>query len=307
MIQQNLSYLLINLSSYQLIMRYEGNIIRPPSEADSYLLQITYGCSHNECTFCGTYPTKFRVRPLDEVLTDIALAHKYIPQTRRVFLCDGDAMRLPTSHLLKILKALNMAFPDLQRVGIYTNARDILKKTDAELTELAQAKLTIAYLGLESGNDEILKRVNKGATAQEMINAVRKAQDAGIKMSVIGLIGLGGPELSREHAIDTAKTANAMNPRYFSLLTLMLVPGTPLTDDYEKGKFKLLEPEEMVKEIRLVVENLDSEHTIFRANHASNYAPLAGTFNKDKARLLAEIDKYLRGERDFRPEFLRGL
>lgn len=288
-------------------MRYEGNIIRPPSEADSYLLQITYGCSHNKCAFCGTYDQRFRVRKLDEVLTDIALAGKYLPHTRRVFLCDGDAMLLPTSHLLKILQALNMVFPQLQRVGIYANARDIIKKPDADLAELSTNKLTIAYLGLESGNDEILRRVNKDATASDMITAVRKAQANGIKMSVIGLIGLGGRELSRQHAIDTAKAVNRMNPRYFSLLTLMLVPGTPLADDYEAGRFELPEAEAMVKEVRLVVENINSEHTIFRANHASNYAPLAGTFNKDKARLLAEIDRYLAGERGFRPESLRGL
>jgi radical SAM superfamily enzyme YgiQ (UPF0313 family) len=288
-------------------MRYEGMIIRPPSEADSYLLQITFGCSHNKCTFCGTYNNKFRVRPLEAVLTDIEMAREAIPDTRRVFLCDGDAMLLPNSHLLKIIKALNKALPDLQRIGIYANARDILKKSDEELKELSENKLTIGYLGLESGNDEILKRVNKGATARDMVEAVRKAQANGIKMSVIGLIGLGGPELSDEHAIATAKAVNAMNPRYFSLLTLMIVPGTPLAKDYESGKFKLLEAEQMVKEVRLVVENLDSEHTIFRANHASNYAPLAGTFNKDKKRMLAEIDSYLTGERDFRPEFFRGL
>jgi len=289
-------------------MRYEGMIIRPPSEADSYLLQITFGCSHNQCTFCGTYPgTKFRVRKLDEVLEDIALARRYLPHTRRVFLCDGDAMLLPNSHLLKILSALQMAFPDLQRVGIYANARDIIKKSDEELSQLAQNKLTIGYLGLESGNDEILRRVNKGATAADMIEAVRKAQRNGIKMSVIGLIGLGGKDMSKEHAIDTAKAVNQMNPRYFSLLTLMIVPGTPLSKDYDKGKFVLPEADAMVREIRTVVEHMDSDKTIFRANHASNYAPLAGTFNKDKKRLLAEIDEYLSGKHDFRPEFLRGL
>ena len=200
-----------------------------------------------------------------------------------------------------------MAFPDLQRVGIYTNARDILKKTDTELSELSSHKLTIGYLGLESGNDEILRRVKKGATVKDMIEAVQKAQKNGIKMSVIGLIGLGGRDLSKEHAIDTARAVNQMNPRYFSLLTLMVVPGTSLADDYEQGRFQLPEAEDMVKEIRLVVENMDSPQTIFRANHASNYAPLAGTFNKDKKRLLQEIDEYLSGKHNFRPEFLRGL
>ncbi|MDI6732648.1 MAG: radical SAM protein [Planctomycetota bacterium] len=301
-------YFSVLVSLWLKYMRYEGMIIRPPSEADSYLLQITYGCSHNKCTFCGTYlGTKFRVRKLDEVLEDISMAQRFIPHTRRVFLCDGDAMLLPTDYLLKILKALTMIFPDLQRVGIYANASDILKKSDSELSELSRHKLTIAYLGLESGNDEILKKVKKGATAKDMIDAVRKAQDVGIKMSVIGLIGLGGRELSTQHAIDTAKVVNKMTPRYFSLLTLMIVPGTPLADDYKKGRLELPDPEEMVKEVRMVVENMDSPGTIFRANHASNYAPLAGTFNKDKERLLQEIDRYLNGKNEFRPEFLRGL
>jgi radical SAM superfamily enzyme YgiQ (UPF0313 family) len=289
-------------------MRYEGMIIRPPSEVDSYILQITYGCSHNKCTFCGTYlDKKFRVRPLSDVLNDIALAGKLIPHTRRVFLCDGDAMMLPTHHLLKILRALQMAFPQLQRVGIYTNARDILTKTDEDLNNLSQNKLTIGYLGLESGCDEILRRIKKGATSDEMIETVEKAQRNNIKMSVIGILGLAGKKLSQKHAIETAKVVSRMNPRYFSLLTLMLVPATELATDYQEGRFDLLEPEEMVKELRLIVENIDSEPMIFRANHASNYAPLAGTFNKDKKRLLNEIDSYLTGKYDFRPEFLRGL
>lgn len=308
-------------------------IIRPPSEADSYLLQITYGCSHNKCTFCGTYLDKpFRIRPPAEILSDIDLARQEIPETRRVFLCDGDAMVLPTSKLIKILESLGSAFPHLQRVGIYTNARDILKKTEADLSELAEHKLTLGYLGLESGHDEVLKRVKKGATAEEMIQAVRKAQACGIKMSVIGLLGLGGQEMSAQHAVATGRVVSRMNPRYFSLLTLMLIPGTPLYEEYKAGKFRLPTPvpneatqveplrdpevrpkeatpfgKEMVQEMRLMVEHIDSHHTIFRTNHASNYAPIGGTLNKDKDKILREIDKYLTDEYDLRPEFLRGL
>lgn len=289
-------------------MRYQGIVIRPPSEAASFILQITYGCSHNKCTFCGTYLAQpFRVRPFNEVLADIKSAAVHLPETRRVFLCDGDALVLPTRKLVEILDALQRAFPELQRVGIYTNARDIIRKTDDELKTLAANKLTIGYLGLESGNPAILERIRKGATREEIIQAVKKAQRCGIKMSVIGLLGLGGKELSHQHAIDTASAVTQMNPRYFSLLTLMLIPGTPLCDDYEAGKFSLLSPHGFLEEMHLIIEGIDSPNTIFRTNHASNYAPLQGTFNKDKQRILKELDDYLSGKYELRPELLRGL
>lgn len=289
-------------------MRYQGIVIRPPSEADSFILQITYGCSHNKCTFCGTYLNQpFQIRPMKEIIADIKTAAIHIPETRRIFLCDGDALVLPNKMLIEILGTLKQAFPELQRVGIYTNARDIIRKTDEELKALVTHKLTIGYLGLESGNPEILKRIRKGATREEMIQAVQKTQKAGIKMSVIGLLGLGGKDLSRQHAIDTATAVNQMNPRFFSLLTLMLIPGTPLCKDYEAGKFSLPSPQEFVEELRLIIDGLDSPRTIFRTNHASNYAPLAGTFNKDKQKILKELDNYLEGKHDLRPEFLRGL
>jgi radical SAM superfamily enzyme YgiQ (UPF0313 family) len=289
-------------------MRYQGVVIRPPSEANSFILQITYGCAHNKCTFCGTYLNEsFKVRPIKDVLTDIKEAATYEPETRRVFLCDGDAMILPNNKLIVILDALKQSFPELQRVGIYANARNILTKTEDELKELAAHKLTIGYMGLESGNPEILKRVKKGATREDMIEAVRKAQKCGIKMSVIAILGIAGRELSKQHAMDTASAVSQMNPRYFSLLTLMLVPGTELCNDYEAGRFELPTPKEFLEELRLVIDGIDSPNTIFRTNHASNYAPLEGTFNKDKARILKELDTYLAGEHHLRPEFLRGL
>ena len=291
-------------------MKYEGMVIRPPSEADSLLLQITYGCSHNQCTFCGTYPDKpFRTRPFEDIQADIEEVKKYTrgQGVRRIFLCDGDALILSTKKLLRILKVLNESWPDLQRVAIYANARDIIKKSESELKELAGQKLTLAYLGLESGNDQILKRVKKGATAEEMVTAVQKAQAGGIKMSVIGLLGLGGPELTEEHARETARAVSAMKPRYFSLLTLMLVPGTPLAESAAKGEFTVLEPRAMVEEMRSMVAQIDTHNTIFRTNHASNYAPIGGTLNKDKQRILKEIDGYLQGQHGFRPEAFRGL
>ena len=291
-------------------MRYKGTIIRPPSEAGSYLLQITYGCSQNTCTFCPTYLDKsFGVRPEGDVLEDIEMAKVTASHTRRVFLCDGNGLVLSQRRLKTILEALNSAFPLLQRVGIYANARDILNKSSRELEELRSQKLTIIYIGLESGSDEVLRRVKKGATSTEMIEAVRKAQTAGMKVSVIGLLGLGGHDLWQEHAEATGRAVSQMDPRFFSLLTLMIVPGTELYDEWRAGTFQLPEPLDMLNEMRCVIENLnDLTGCIFRTNHASNYLPLAGTLPRDKEKLLDTIDEALRiGDSCLRSEFLRGL
>ena len=289
-------------------MRYYGNVIRPPSEARSYILQITYGCSHNKCTFCSTYLDKpFQIRPAKEVLEDIEMARSYI--TRRVFLADGNALVLNTRQLVPILDALGKAFLNLERVGIYANAQDILRKSEEELATLYRKKLGIIYIGLESGHDKILRRVKKGATTAEMIEAVRKAQASGFKMSVIGILGLGERKLSREHAIATGQVVSAMDPAYFSLLTLLVMPGTKLHRQWRASKFVLMEPLEMLKEMRLMIQHLEGlTHCIFRTNHASNYLPLAGTLPQDKERLLATLDRALaQGESVLRPEYLRAL
>ncbi|MBN2619516.1 radical SAM protein [candidate division WOR-3 bacterium] len=291
-------------------MHYQGTVIRPPSEAQSYILQVTYGCSHNKCTFCPTYLDKpFRVRPLDQVLDDINMAHQVYGNTRRVFLADGNALVLGFKHLVTIIDALHSAFPLLQRIGIYANAQDILQKTDTELKTLFDRDLSIIYLGLESGSNAVLKRVKKGATPRQMIDAVHKAQAAGIKISTIALLGLGGIDLGEEHAIETGKAISAMNPRYLSLLTLMVVPGTPLYEEMEHGAFTLPGPLDMLKEMRMIIEHIDVKHgCIFRSNHASNYLPLAGTLPKDKEKLINTIDQALRrGESYLRPEWSRGL
>lgn len=291
-------------------MRYHGTVVRPPSEADSYILQIAYGCSHNRCTFCGTYAEKpFRLRAETETLQDVALAGRRIPETRRVFLADGNALVLSTRRLVTVLDALAEAFPDLQRVGVYANARDILAKPEADLVLLCEKGLRIIYLGLESGSDEVLRRVGKDATAAEMIEASQKAKAAGIRLSAIGILGLGGAELSAEHAQATGRVVSAMDPRYFSMLTLMLVPGTELHKQHEAGQFELLEAEAMLAELRQVIAHLDGlSGCLFRTNHASNYVPLAGTLPKDKARLLATLDAALSQGRDaMRPEYWRAL
>jgi radical SAM superfamily enzyme YgiQ (UPF0313 family) len=283
-------------------MRYHGMVIRPPSEADSYILQVTYGCSHNRCTFCGTYWDKpFRARPIKEVLEDIALAQERIPGTRRVFLADGNGLVLSTEQLATILDALVSGFPLLRRVGIYASARDILGKTDADLAMLQQRKL-------ESGSDEVLRRVHKGITAAQMVEAVHRLKRTGIRASVIALLGLGGAELSLQHAEETGRVASAMDPEYLSMLTLMLVPGTELHQQWRSGTFQLPQPAGLLRELGQVVAHLDVSRCIFRTNHASNYLPLAGTLSRDKARLLATIDDALtRGRSALRPEAWRAL
>jgi len=276
------------------MIEYAEPVIRPPSEADSLLLQVTLGCSHNKCAFCGTYITKrFQVKPLDDVLAEIDWARRHIGDVRRVFLCDGDALVLPTEHLAKICDKLNEAFSSLQRIGSYANAKDILQKSPADLQSLREKKLTILYLGLESGNDEVLRRVKKGNTAREAIDAVLKAQETGMKTSVMTLLGLGGKELTREHARDSAAALNEMNPRYASFLTVVVLPQTPLWVWRERGKFEELSPVEIVRELREIVAALEMKSTIIRSNHVSNFVALAGNMPKDKERMLAEIDAAL--------------
>jgi radical SAM superfamily enzyme YgiQ (UPF0313 family) len=289
-------------------MRYRDPVYRPPSEAHSYLLHVTYGCSHNECTYCAMYRTKkFEVRPEHEVLEDIQMAAERMPNTRRVFLLDGDALTLSAKRLLPILKALDEAFPELHRVGAYANAVSINKKSHEDLVALREHKLGIAYLGLESGDPIVNDRIVKGASIDEQVEAVQKAQAAGIKMSVMALLGMGGRERSREHAVATGQVLSRMDPRFVSCLCVTPVPGTPLYDEVKEGRFQVLEPEETLEELRTIVENLDLTASVFRSNHASNYLPLGGRLPADKARLLEAIDQAREGQIPLRPDWARGL
>jgi radical SAM superfamily enzyme YgiQ (UPF0313 family) len=290
-------------------VRRPGIVIRPPSEAGSFLLQVTYGCSHNHCAFCGTYMfTRFARRPLDEILAEITATARYNQGVRRAFLCDGDAMCLDTAELVPILDCLNESFPRLERVGIYANAANILSKTPAELESLSARKLTIGYLGLESGNDEILKRMRKGSNSDEMVEAVRRAQGAGIDISVIVLLGLGAYEMSREHARDSASVASRMNPRYLSALTLMLIPKTALNARYKKGEFEVMDARSILQELRWFLQDVDVPGPcVFRTNHASNYLPVAGDLPQDKERMLEIIDRGLADSSMWRPESRRAL
>ncbi len=272
-------------------MRYEGRIFRPPSEAYSLILQVTIGCSHNKCTFCGSFrEKKFRFRTLEEVMEDLYQARAYYRFVKRIFLADGDALVLKTDYLTGLLDSIRKLFPECTRVTSYGSARNILRKTPEELALLKAHGLGMVYLGAETGNPAILKAVNQGSTREELIEAVHKIANAGMLSSVTFISGLGGRSMWREHAVDTGTIISEMEPDYASLLTLMVEPGTPLYEDVRSGKFELLTPEEVLRETKLLIENIHVKKTcVFRSNHASNYLPLYGDLPADKDALLAQI------------------
>ncbi len=289
-------------------MHYEGFIIRPPSEANSILLQVTVGCSHNKCTFCGAYKgERFKIKPDEIILEDIAFASKYCRRQDRLFICDGDALIVPQKKLLWILSEIKRRIPWVTRVGVYANTKGIRMKTPEELAELRAQGLGIAYMGLETGDDVTLKNVRKGATAQTMIEMGQKIRAAGIKLSITVLLGIAGRDRSQIHAVETGKVLSQIDPEYVGALSLMLIPGTPLHDDYAAGKFPLLEPVEMLEELRTMIEHTHLSGGLFHANHASNYLPIRARFPDDKKKTLMLIDEALSGRVALKPEFLRAL
>ena len=289
-------------------MRYYGAVYRPPSEAYSLIVQVTYGCSHNTCAFCSMYKEKrFALRPLDEVLEDFHIARQTYRHVDKVFLADGDALVRKASELYTILDTIRELFPECQRVTSYASPASIRIRTDEELQTLRAKGLTMVYMGLESGCDEVLKLMRKGHMSDEIVAMGQKVRRNGIALSVKAITGLGGPELLEQHAIETAKAFNAMNPEYIGMLTLMVEPGTPLYDWVRDGKFQLLTQPQVLRETRLLVENLDSPCSVFRMNHASNYLVLKGTLNQDKEVMLRTIDAAEHDLSRLRPEEWRGL
>ena len=283
-------------------------IIRPPAERDSFLLQVTTGCSANHCTFCGAYTDKpFAVKDSEEIVSDINKAAALYPDTRRVFLLDGDALAVSNVKLLPILKKLDEVFPKLSRISSYSNGYNITQRSNAELVELNENKMRLIYIGLESGSQDVLDRCRKRSTADEMIEAVKKAARCGIKSSVIVLLGLGGKKHSEKHVRDTIKALNKMQPRYLSFLSVMLIPGTPLYKECKEKRFKELNSHELLAESYNIIKGLELEKTIFRSNHASNYLSLEGRFPQDKNKLLNSLDLAIRGKINLRTEFSRGL
>ncbi|MBS4025984.1 MAG: radical SAM protein [Clostridia bacterium] len=289
-------------------MRYFGKVYRPPSEANSLIIQVTLGCSHNKCTFCSAFREKeFSVRPLDEVLEDFNSARKAYSYVEKIFLADGDALVLPNKYLVPVLKHIKKLFPECQRVGAYASATDILRKKPEELIELQQLGLGIVYLGLESGSEKILQAVEKNIATEDMIAACHKLKKAGITSSVTMISGLGGVALWQEHALESALVVSQMDPDYLGLLTLMVEEGTELYDQVKKGEIQLLTPREVAIETKLFLEKLMVTNCVFRSNHASNYLVLKGILPGDKERLIVEIEAAIARGDNYRPESYRRL
>ena len=291
-------------------MKYEGMIFRPPSEADSLILQVTVGCSYNRCTFCGAYRGKsFRIKTFEEIQEDIDEASSYRSRIRRVFLADGNALTMPQKELLRILEYLKVKLNRMERVGIYANARDILQKDVEELRALKSLGVGILYLGVESGNHEILKRIKKNATVDQLIRAGRRVKASGILLSVTVILGVGGVERSQVHAEDTAKVLSEMDPDYVGALSLMVVPGTPIEKEIEEGRLILPTPFAMIQELETMIDNSHFTRCFFASNHASNYLPLRIRLPEEKTEALRRIREVLQRKDPalLRPEFLRAL
>jgi len=290
-------------------MNYEGEIIRPPSEANSLLLQVTVGCSHNKCTFCPAYKSKkFRIKSLDEIQEDILEASRY-RSIEKIFLCDGDALIIPQERIVQILNLIGTQIKDIKRVGTYANAKSILRKTVRDLIKLREHGLRIAYLGVETGNDELLQKIKKGVTSEEMIEAGRRIKEAGIVLSATVILGLGGIHKSIEHAFDTARILTEIDPDYASALTLMLVPGTSLYSDYISGNFVLPDKFGLLKELAIIIENSSFTNCYFTSNHASNYLPVKAKLPLEREKTISMIYDVIKINdiRRLRPEHLRGL
>ena len=291
------------------MLRYIGAVYRPPSEAESLIIQATLGCSHNRCSFCGSYQDKpFKIRSLEEIRSDLKDC-AYMGAVRRVFLADGDALCIPQKRLLEILKSVRELLPSVDRVGVYANARDILRKSVEDLKELRALNLRIIYLGVETGDPDLLIKICKGATYDQLVEAARRVKDAGILLSVTVLLGIGGLDHSQRHAQATAKILTDMDPDYVGALSVITVPGTPLHDEYVQGRFKVPEPFELIRELRTMIADSNFSNCVFRSNHASNYLPVKATLPGDRDEILRAIDHVLSAEDRgmLRPEFLRAL
>lgn len=290
-------------------MRYEGNVFRPPSEARSYILQVTVGCAHNRCTFCDMYKDKkFHLRSMEDVFEDLAMARRYYSRVEKIFLADGDALCLSVEKLLRVLSEIHRLFPECRRVGIYGSAKDVRRKTPEELAILRDNGIGIIYIGAESGSDEVLAAIQKGSTRAQLIEAVRKIEDAGIAASVTFISGLAGRAKWREHAVMTGTMISEMEPSYVGLLTLMTGDGAPLTKDIREGRFEMLTPEEVMLETELLIKNINvRKNCVFRSNHASNYLSLKGDLPQDKERLLAQIAHAKEHSEILKEEYFRML
>ena len=288
-------------------MQYYGNVFRPPSEARSLIVQATVGCSHNDCTFCYMYKEDdFRIRSLEDIKKDLIEMSSYGDYFERIFLADGDALVLKTEDLLEILRTIKKYYPNVKRVSSYATAQDINRKSLEELKELRAEGLEMLYIGFETGDEELLKEINKGVTYEEYVTAMKKAKEAGFTTSITIIAGLGGVEGMERNAIGTAKLISETKPDFLGYLTMRIYKNTPLYEDYVNGKFMMPDAGQILEEMKIFLENVDSEGTVFRSNHASNYVLLAGTLNEDREGLISAIEKTLK-KKSFRPDVLRGF
>jgi radical SAM superfamily enzyme YgiQ (UPF0313 family) len=289
-------------------MHYQGNIFRPPSEANSILLQVTTGCSHNKCTFCAMYKgSRFSIKSDDIIFADIDFAATHCRRQNRLFLCDGDALILPQERLVRILTEIKTKLPWVNRVGVYANTKSIKRKSAAQLEELKNLGLLIAYMGLESGDDRTLEDINKGADSGEMIAMGGKIRSAGIKLSVTVLLGIAQKKRSHIHGRESGRVLTAIDPEYVGALSLMLSDGTPLHRSWDEGTWQLPGPQEMLEELKVMLINTDLSNGYFHANHASNYLPIKAKLPGDKAKTLRLIEQALQGSVSLKPEYMRGL
>jgi len=304
------------------------NIIRPPSEWKSYFLPLTSGCSNNTCAFCGYYGSKLQIRDVDDIKSEIDAVALFtrrgirLPNVsevvyavaqgwdgKRVFLQDGDALVYPFPKLREVLQYLNGKLPGVERIGTYATPQDILRRSSDELKELRRLKMGIFYTGLETGDGELLQKIGKGVSSDELVEAGKKVKGAGISFSLTIILGLGGIEGSKKHVFGTAKVLTEIDPDYVGALTLTLVPGTPLYEQWERNEFHPLSPFQSLEELRLIIENSNFTDCFFSSMHASNYLSVRGRLPQDKERMLSELEKVLAaGDPSLlRPEFLRGL
>jgi len=289
-------------------MHYDMPLYRPPSEAYSLIFQVTLGCSHNRCAFCNMYrQKKFRIRPWEELRADILEAATSYRRTPRIFLADGDALVVDADYMIRILGFLYEQFPSLERVTAYANPSNLLKKSAEDLDRIQKAGLQMLYFGIETGDDELLVRIRKGATAHELITSAKKAIDAGFILSATIILGLAGKKESQRHAIETARVCSAINPQYLSALTLMLEDNNRYFSRCLGKDWEMMNKVEILNELRTMVEHFHLDNCIFRSNHASNYLPIKATLNQDKGKLLQEIDSALKNPAQLRPEAMRAL
>ena len=289
-------------------MHYQGNIFRPPSEANSILLQVTTGCSHNKCTFCAMYKgSRFSIKSDDIIFADIEFAATHCRRQNRLFLCDGDALILPQQRLVRILTEIKTKLPWVNRVGVYANTKSIKRKSVAQIEELKNLGLLIAYMGLESGDDRTLEDINKGADSGQMIEMGGKIRSAGIKLSVTVLLGIAQKKRSHIHGRETGRVLTAIDPEYVGALSLMLSDGTPLHRSWNEGTWELPGPQEMLEELKVMLINTELSNGYFHANHASNYLPIKAKLPGDKAKTLRLIEQALKGSVSLKPEYMRGL